>query len=72
VHPEAGTFAAFDAVCPHEGCIVAFSPQAERFICPCHGSEFNGKTGALVNGPAPRGLGKIPVQEGSDGGLYVT
>lgn len=72
VHPEAGTFAAFDAVCPHEGCIVAFSPQAEKFICPCHGSEFNGKTGALVHGPAPRGLGKIPVQEGSDGGLYVT
>ena len=72
VQPEAGTFAAFDAVCPHEGCIVAFSPPAKKFICPCHGSEYNGATGALLRGPSPRGLGRIPVKEGPDGGLYVT
>jgi thiosulfate dehydrogenase [quinone] large subunit len=72
VQPEAGTFAAFDAVCPHEGCIVAFSASAKRFICPCHGSQFNGATGALLNGPATRGLTRIPVKEGPDGGLFVT
>jgi len=71
VHPDAGTFAAFDAVCPHEGCIVAYSPPAGRFICPCHGSQFNGKTGDVLQGPAPRGLGRIPVEE-SAGDLYVT
>ncbi len=71
VQPEAGTFAAFDAVCPHEGCIVAYSVAAKRFICPCHGSQFNGKTGDVVHGPAPRGLGRIPIQD-SDGQLYVT
>ena len=71
VHLDAGTFAAFDAVCPHEGCIVAYSPPAGRFICPCHGSQFNGKTGDVLQGPAPRGLGRIPV-EGSAGELYVT
>ena len=72
VQPEAGTFVAFDAVCPHEGCIVAYSPPAGRFICPCHGSQFNGRTGAVVNGPATRGLGKIPVKEGPDGNLFAT
>jgi len=72
VHPESGTFAAFDAVCPHEGCIVAFSPPDKKFICPCHGSEYNGATGALLRGPSPRGLGRITVKEGADGGLYVT
>jgi len=72
VQPEAGTFAAFDAICPHEGCIVAFSNPAQRFICPCHGSQFNGQTGALLHGPATRGLTRIPVKEGPDGGLYVT
>ena len=71
VQPAAGTFAAFDAVCPHEGCIVAYSPPAGKFICPCHGSEFNGKSGAVIRGPAPRGLGRIPVEE-SGGELYVT
>ncbi len=71
VQPENGTFAAFDAVCPHEGCIVAYSPPAAKFICPCHGSEFNGKSGAVIRGPAPRGLGRIPIEE-SGGELYVT
>jgi thiosulfate dehydrogenase (quinone) large subunit len=72
VHPETATFAAFDAICPHEGCIVAFSAAQKKFICPCHGSEYNGATGALLRGPSTRGLGKIPVKEGPDGGLYVT
>jgi thiosulfate dehydrogenase [quinone] large subunit len=72
VQPHAGTFAAFDAVCPHEGCIVAFSSPEKKFICPCHGSEYDGATGALLRGPSPHGLGRIPVKEGPDGGLYVT
>ena len=72
VQPKAGTFVAVDAICPHEGCIVAFSAAQQRFICPCHGSEFNGRNGDLISGPATRGLGRIPVKEGPDGGLYVT
>jgi thiosulfate dehydrogenase [quinone] large subunit len=71
VQPVAGTFAAFDAVCPHAGCIVAYSSQAEKFVCPCHGSEFNGRTGAVEQGPAPRGLGRISITD-SGGELYVT
>ena len=46
VQPSAGTFVAFDAVCPHEGCTVAYGRRAKLFICPCHGSRFNGETGA--------------------------
>jgi len=72
VQPEAGTFLAFDAVCPHAGCIVAYFSDAKRFVCPCHGSEFNGRTGAVLQGPAQRGLGHIPIQEGPNGQLYVT
>lgn len=72
VQPSAGTYVAFDLVCPHQGCVVEYSPQAQRFICPCHGSQFNGRTGAVLNGPAPTGLGRIPVKKGPDGQLYVT
>ncbi len=52
VQPVAGTFVAFDAVCPHAGCTVAYSSTGRLFICPCHGSEFNGRTGAVEVGPA--------------------
>lgn len=71
VQPEAGTFVAFDAVCPHEGCTVQFYESSDRFICPCHGSEFNGRTGALLRGPATRGLTEIQIAEGPDGQLYA-
>jgi thiosulfate dehydrogenase [quinone] large subunit len=71
VQPAAGNFVAFDAVCPHEGCTVAYAAPDKLFICPCHGSQFNGETGALVHGPATRGLTPITIAEGPDGHLYA-
>jgi thiosulfate dehydrogenase [quinone] large subunit len=71
VQPSAGSYAAFDAICPHEGCTVAYAAPDKLFICPCHGSEFNGETGALVRGPANRGLTPISIAEGPDGDLYA-
>ena len=71
VRPSAGTFLAFDAVCPHAGCTVQYSSSDRLFICPCHGSEFNGRTGAVEVGPAQSGLRSIAIGEGSDGQLYA-
>jgi thiosulfate dehydrogenase (quinone) large subunit len=71
VQPKAGSFVGFDAVCPHAGCTVGYDQQRVRFVCPCHGSEFNGTTGAVEVGPATRGLRHIAVAEGSDGQLYA-
>jgi nitrite reductase/ring-hydroxylating ferredoxin subunit len=53
--PTAGTFKAFDAVCPHEGCTVA-SFEGSEIVCPCHQSHFDSTTGDRVSGPAPTGL----------------
>ena len=72
VQPRAGEFVAFDAVCPHAGCTVAYHAGPGLFVCPCHGSEFSGTTGALRIGPATTGLTRIQVAEGPDGQLYVT
>jgi thiosulfate dehydrogenase [quinone] large subunit len=66
-----GSFVAYDAVCPHAGCTVGYSPAAQLIVCPCHGSQFDPATGAVVQGPAPRGLGHIAVAEGPDDDLYV-
>jgi thiosulfate dehydrogenase [quinone] large subunit len=72
VQPHAGTFLAFDAVCPHAGCTVQYDTAGKLFVCPCHGSEFNGITGAVEVGPAQSGLRRLTIAEGSDGQLYVT
>jgi thiosulfate dehydrogenase [quinone] large subunit len=70
VQPTRGSFVAFDAVCPHAGCTVGV--QSGQFVCPCHGSTFNLRTGAVENGPATTGLTPIRVQVGPDGQLYAT
>jgi thiosulfate dehydrogenase [quinone] large subunit len=64
-------FVAFDAICPHAGCTVAYQPGANIITCPCHGSEFDPKSGAVVLGPATSGLTPIKVIKGANGNLYV-
>ncbi|HUG51508.1 MAG TPA: Rieske (2Fe-2S) protein, partial [Terrimesophilobacter sp.] len=49
--PTKGRVAAFSAICPHQGCRVA--AQGADFECPCHGSRFDGRTGAVLTGPSP-------------------
>ena len=66
-----GDFRAFSAVCPHAGCQVQFDLQSDLFICPCHGSVFDGSTGAVQRGPAATGLSQIAVALGQNGQLYV-
>ena len=57
--PEAGTFTAFDAACPHQGCNVG-SVEGAEIVCPCHGSRF-GLDGAVLTGPATSGLRPVEV-----------
>ncbi len=71
VQPNTGAFAAFDAICPHAGCVVQFDPSNKAFVCPCHGSVFNGRTGDVEVGPASSGLTRLTIARGSDGQLYV-
>jgi Rieske Fe-S protein len=53
--PTAGEFKAFSAVCTHMGCIVNQINDG-TIDCPCHGSMYSIKTGAVVGGPAPKPL----------------
>ena len=66
-----GRFVAYDAVCPHAGCTVGYSSGAGLIVCPCHGSEFDPGTGAVVNPPATRGLTPIEVAVDASGELVV-
>ncbi|MGB3691819.1 MAG: cytochrome b6-f complex iron-sulfur subunit [Spirulinaceae cyanobacterium] len=43
------------AVCTHLGCVVPWNGNEGKFICPCHGSQYNAE-GKVVRGPAPLSL----------------
>jgi len=48
-----GTFYAFDDTCTHMACSLAGGDLEETtVICPCHGSEFDITSGAVLQGPA--------------------
>lgn len=42
-------------VCTHLGCLYNWQEQEDKFICPCHGSQF-GRDSTYIYGPAPRSL----------------
>jgi len=42
-------------VCTHLGCLYSWREMEDRFVCPCHGSQFE-KDGEFIQGPAPRSL----------------
>ena len=64
------TFTCYSGVCPHLGCSFAYEADKQRFHCPCHHGLFDGKTGAVVGGPPPRGLDPLPVKV-EEGAVYV-
>jgi thiosulfate dehydrogenase [quinone] large subunit len=63
-----GSLAAFSAICTHAGCQVGF--QSGVIFCPCHGSEFDATTGAVVRGPAVTPLARKRVIE-RRGSIYA-
>lgn len=47
-----------NAVCTHLGCVVPWNAAENKFMCPCHGSQYNNE-GKVVRGPAPLSLALV-------------
>merc|ERR1719238_558923 len=43
---------AINAVCTHLGCVVPWNRAANKYMCPCHGSQYD-PTGKVIRGPGP-------------------
>lgn len=57
--PSDASAAAFSAICPHKGVLVA--PQGGQLHCPAHDALFDMATGAVLQGPADRALTAVAV-----------
>jgi len=57
-------FVMFSPICPHLGCRFNWDDGQNKFLCPCHGSQYS-LDGAHLAGPAPRGLDPLPFEEKS-------
>jgi thiosulfate dehydrogenase [quinone] large subunit len=62
LRPSTTQILAFSAVCTHAGCTVGFDAAADEFVCPCHGGRYSARTGAVLSGPPPAPLTRIPAR----------
>jgi Rieske Fe-S protein len=67
--PAPGQFVAYSAACTHRGAMVS-AGNGTTLHCPAHGSEFDGATGAVLNGPASSPLAPVSVNA-SNGVLTI-
>jgi cytochrome b6-f complex iron-sulfur subunit len=60
-----------NAVCTHLGCVVPWNESEGKFICPCHGSQYDA-TGKVVRGPAPLSLALVNTDVNEEGKIVFT
>mmetsp|Transcript_17447 Transcript_17447/g.50974 ORF Transcript_17447/g.50974 Transcript_17447/m.50974 type:complete len:216 (-) Transcript_17447:296-943(-) len=51
-----------NAVCTHLGCVVPWNKAENKFMCPCHGSQYNNE-GKVIRGPAPLSLALAHIED---------
>lgn len=59
-----------NAVCTHLGCVVPWNVAENKFMCPCHGSQYNSE-GKVVRGPAPLSLALVHAEVNDDKVQFV-
>ena len=68
VRQPSGALTACSAICTHAGCRVEYTNG--ELYCPCHGSAFDSRTGAVTQGPATEPLAVKRVIE-RHGSIYA-
>lgn len=66
-----GSLVAYSQKCTHLSCAVYYSAEQDRLECPCHEGYFAIDTGRVLQGPPPRPLPRIRVEE-RDGAIVAT
>lgn len=67
VASASGHLYAFDDTCTHKGCSLAKGKlDGTTVTCPCHGSQFDVTSGAVLRGPAQQPVRSRTVQVEGD------
>jgi nitrite reductase/ring-hydroxylating ferredoxin subunit len=63
VRTAADKYVAYSQKCTHLSCAVYYSNQNRRLECPCHEGYFSIEDGRVLQGPPPRPLPGIALEE---------
>jgi nitrite reductase/ring-hydroxylating ferredoxin subunit len=56
-----GALVALELTCTHKGCIVAWQPRTQEFVCPCHQGRYDPE-GRVLAGKPPAPLSRWQVE----------
>ena len=57
-----GRFVAYDTVCTHAACTVAFDVESGYLVCPCHSATFDpARDAKAIDGPTFQPLMAFPI-----------
>jgi len=62
---EGADLVVFSPICTHLGCKVSWSDSKQRFLCPCHGGQYD-LSGRVVAGPPPAPLNRLSMRTVDD------
>jgi len=65
-----GSLSAFSRRCTHLSCPVNYEADQDRLYCPCHNGAFDVNDGSVLQGPPPRPLPMIELEE-RDGEVWA-
>ena len=72
IHLANKQFVAYDATCTHNGCQVAYDPDSQHLVCPCHGATFDpAQQAAVLQGPADTPLTSVPLHVYDSGDITL-
>jgi cytochrome b6-f complex iron-sulfur subunit len=60
---------ALSPVCTHLGCLVSWHRPKGKFLCPCHGGQYD-MEGNVADGPPPAPLKRLPMKV-EKGKVYI-
>jgi Rieske Fe-S protein len=66
VHTADNRFVAYSQKCTHLSCAVYYSKKDNRLECPCHEGYFSIDDGRVLQGPPPRSLPKVQIEQRGD------
>ena len=59
-------YVAFSQKCTHLSCAVYYAAEKDRLECPCHEGYFSASNGRVLQGPPPRPLPQIALEQRGD------
>lgn len=64
-------YVAYSQKCTHLSCAVFYSAESRRLVCPCHEGYFSVEDGSVLQGPPPRPLPRVKLEQRGDGIVAV-